>query len=144
MGKRTGNIRRKKEKKKEKRKKERTHFRRRLSWTMHSTLSHLQFPQGAPSTTSHRTFRARHETQALAARLLVTLVGADESVVLPARFFGGGGFWDADLGGLIVVAAGAMVSGLTVAGASIGGVGIGIGLLCVDIFAAGNSRSSVA
>lgn len=64
-----------------------THFRLRLSCTTHSTLSHLQFPQGAPSTTSHRTFRARHETQALAARLFVIFPGADESVA-PARFFG--------------------------------------------------------
>lgn len=38
---------------------------------MHSTLSHRQFPQGAPSTTSQRTFRALQETQARAARLLV-------------------------------------------------------------------------
>jgi hypothetical protein len=37
---------------------------------MHSTLSHLQLPQGAPSTTSHRTLRALQDTQALAARLL--------------------------------------------------------------------------
>jgi hypothetical protein len=36
-----------------------THFRRRLSCTTHSTLSHLQLPQGAPSTTSQRTLRAR-------------------------------------------------------------------------------------
>lgn len=48
-----------------------THLRRRLSCTMHSTLSHLQLPQGAPSTTSHRTLRALQDTQALAARLLV-------------------------------------------------------------------------
>jgi hypothetical protein len=38
---------------------------------MHSTLSHLQFPQGLCSTTSQRTLRARHDTQALAARRLV-------------------------------------------------------------------------
>lgn len=36
-----------------------------------STLSHLQFPQGLCSTTSHLTLRARHDTQALAARRLV-------------------------------------------------------------------------
>jgi hypothetical protein len=36
-----------------------------------STLSHRQLPQGAPSTTSQRTLRARHETQARAARRLV-------------------------------------------------------------------------
>ena len=36
-----------------------------------STLSHRQFPQGAPSTTSQRTLRARHETQARAARRFV-------------------------------------------------------------------------
>lgn len=51
-----------------------THFRRRLSWTTHSTLSHLQLPQGAPSTTSQRTLRARQDTQARAARRFVTLV----------------------------------------------------------------------
>jgi hypothetical protein len=44
-----------------------------------STLSHLQFPQGAPSTTSQRTLRARHETQARAARRFVTLRGASSS-----------------------------------------------------------------
>lgn len=49
-----------------------THLRRRLSCTMHSTLSHRQLPQGAPSTTSQRTFRALQDTQARAARLLVT------------------------------------------------------------------------
>jgi hypothetical protein len=48
-----------------------TYLRRRLSWTTHSTLSHLQLPQGAPSTTSHRTLRALQDTQALAARLFV-------------------------------------------------------------------------
>lgn len=36
-----------------------------------STLSHLQLPQGLCSTTSQRTLRARHDTQALAARRLV-------------------------------------------------------------------------
>ena len=116
-----------------------THFRLRLSCTIHSTLSHLQFPQGAPSTTSHRTFRARHETQALAARLLVTFGGAEGSAPLLARFFGAAEFWEAALGGLIVVAAGEIVSGLAVAGASIGGVGIGAGLLCVDILVAKDS-----
>ena len=52
-----------------------TYFRRRLSCTTHSTLSHLQLPHGAPSTTSQRTLRARHETQARAARRLVILGG---------------------------------------------------------------------
>ena len=54
---------------------------------MHSTLSHLQFPQGAPSTTSHRTLRALQETQARAARRLVTLAAPFASVVEPDRFF---------------------------------------------------------
>jgi hypothetical protein len=64
-----------------------THFRRRLSWTTHSTLSHLQLPQGAPSTTSQRTLRARQLTQARAARLLVTLAGgAVESASDAVRF----------------------------------------------------------
>ena len=63
------------------------HFRLRLSWTMHSTLSHLQFPQGAPSTTSHRTLRALQETHARAARLLVILPAAFASVVESDRFF---------------------------------------------------------
>lgn len=44
-----------------------------------STLSQRQFPQGAPSTTSQRTLRARQETQARAARRLVTFVGCSES-----------------------------------------------------------------
>jgi hypothetical protein len=64
-----------------------TYFRRRLSCTTHSTLSHRQLPHGAPSTTSQRTLRARHETQARAARLLVTLggpLGSDSDAV---RFF---------------------------------------------------------
>lgn len=39
-----------------------TYFLRRLSCTTHSTLSHLQLPQGAPSTTSHLTFLARQLT----------------------------------------------------------------------------------
>lgn len=38
-----------------------------------STLSQRQFPQGAPSTTSQRTLRARHETHARAALRFVTL-----------------------------------------------------------------------
>lgn len=50
------------------------------------------------------------------------------------RFFGAVVLWEADFGGLMVVAAGEIVSGLAVAGASTGGVGIGAGLLCVDIF----------
>lgn len=50
-----------------------------------STLSQRQFPHGAPSTTSHLTFLALHETQALAARLLVTFASLLESerLVLP-------------------------------------------------------------
>lgn len=66
----------------------RTHFRLRLSWTMHSTLSHLQLLHGTPSTTSQRTLRARHEAQALAARRFVTLPSdvVDEAVCV--RFFG--------------------------------------------------------
>ena len=118
--------------------KKKTHFRLRLSCTIHSTLSHLQFPQGAPSTTSHRTFRARHETQALAARLLVTFGGAEGSAAVLPRFFGAVVPWEAGFGGLIVVAAGEIVSGLAVAGARTGGVGMGAGLLCVDIFDVGN------
>jgi len=51
---------------------------------MHSTSSHLQLPQGAPSTTSQRTLRARHDTHALAARRFVTL----PSEATDARFFG--------------------------------------------------------
>lgn len=62
-------------------------FLRRLSWTMHSTLSQRQFPQGAPSTTSHRTLRARHDTQARAARRFVTLCGGSEPSSADARFF---------------------------------------------------------
>jgi len=58
----------------------------RLSWTTHSTLSQRQFPQGAPSTTSQRTFRARQETQARAARRLVILAGWSESADGDARF----------------------------------------------------------
>src|SRR5690554_1036681 len=97
---------------------------------MHSTLSHLQFPQGAPSTTSHRTFLARHETQARAARLLVTFGGPPGgSASTLARFFEGAMLWLVAFG-LVVVAAGDItVSGLAVAGASIGGWGIGPELL---------------
>lgn len=51
---------------------------------MHSTSSHLQLPQGAPSTTSQRTLRARHDTQARAARRFVTLPSATTEL----RFFG--------------------------------------------------------
>lgn len=53
-----------------------------------STLSQRQFPQGAPSTTSQRTLRARHDTQARAARRLVTLCGgaSPPSPVIDARF----------------------------------------------------------
>jgi fructose-bisphosphate aldolase class 1 len=52
-----------------------------------STLSQRQFPQGAPSTTSHRTLRARHDTQARAARRFVTLCGGSEPSSADARFF---------------------------------------------------------
>jgi hypothetical protein len=51
-----------------------------------STLSQRQLPHGAPSTTSHRTFRARHETQARAALRLVTFCGALESSPLADLF----------------------------------------------------------
>lgn len=61
----------------------RTYFRLRLSCTTHSTSSQRQFPQGAPSTTSHRTLRARQDTQARAARRLVAL----PSPATEARFF---------------------------------------------------------
>jgi hypothetical protein len=64
-----------------------THFRRRLSWTVHLTLSHLQFPQGNCSTTSHRTLRARQDAHARGARRLVTLLALSlESAVEPVRF----------------------------------------------------------
>ena len=66
-----------------------THFRLRLSWTTHVTLSHLQLPQGAPSTTSHRTLRARHETQARAARRFVTFAAPLGSVAVAGRFLEG-------------------------------------------------------
>lgn len=52
-----------------------------------STLSQRQFPQGAPSTTSHRTFRARQETHARAARRLVILAGWSDSADGDALFF---------------------------------------------------------
>lgn len=89
-----------------------THFRRRLSCTMHSTLSHRQLPHGAPSTTSQRTLRARHETQARAARRLVILgapLGSDSDAVrfLPVELL-----FSSDLPGEFVVSAGEyMVSG---------------------------------
>lgn len=51
-----------------------------------STLSQRQLPQGAPSTTSQRTLRARHETQALAALRFVTLAGWPDSVDVEGRF----------------------------------------------------------
>lgn len=57
-----------------------THFRRRLSWTTHSTLSHLQLPQGAPSTTSQRTLRALQLTHARAALRFVILAGGAPSL----------------------------------------------------------------
>jgi hypothetical protein len=49
------------------------------TWKRTSTLSQRQFPQGAPSTTSHRTFRARQDTQARAARRFVIFSGCSES-----------------------------------------------------------------
>lgn len=61
-----------------------TYLRRRLSWTMHSTLSHRQLLHGIPSTTSQRTLRARHDAQARAARRFVTL----PSPLACVRFFG--------------------------------------------------------
>jgi hypothetical protein len=63
-----------------------THFLRRLSWTTHSTLSHRQLPHGAPSTTSQRTLRARHDTHARAARFLVTFAVPCCSDVDAVRF----------------------------------------------------------
>lgn len=59
---------------------------RRLSCTMHSTLSHLQLPQGAPSTTSHLTFRLLQLMQALAALRFVTFVEPLGSEVEADRF----------------------------------------------------------
>lgn len=63
-----------------------THFRLRLSWTTQVTLSQRQFPQGAPSTTSHRTFLARHDTHARAARRFVILAAPADSVPVDSRF----------------------------------------------------------
>lgn len=104
------------------------------SCTIHSTLSHLQFPHGAPSTTSHRTLRARHDTQALAARLLVTLAGPEASGLEEARFFGFGGDEALCRGvfpGVMVAPGTDVASGLLVAGASTGAglIAIGVGLL---------------
>ena len=65
-----------------------TYLRLRLSWTMHSTLSHLQLLHGTPSTTSQRTLRARHEAQARAARRFVTLPSAATDDVDGVRFLG--------------------------------------------------------
>lgn len=64
-----------------------THLLRRLSCTMHSTLSHLQLPHGAPSTTSHLTFRLLQLMQALAALRLVILAEPLDSEVDADRFF---------------------------------------------------------
>lgn len=67
-----------------------THFRRRLSWRMQSTLSQRQFPQGKCSTTSHRTLRALQEAHARGARRFVTLLALSAlsfvSAVEPVRF----------------------------------------------------------
>jgi len=52
---------------------------------MHSTLSQRQLLHGTPSTTSQRTLRARHDAQALAALLLVTLPSGPTEL----RFLGG-------------------------------------------------------
>lgn len=51
-----------------------TYFRRRLSWTTHSTPSQRQLPQGNCSTTSQRTLRALQDAHARGARRLVTLL----------------------------------------------------------------------
>lgn len=54
---------------------------------MQSTLSHLQFPQGNCSTTSHRTLRALQDAHARGARRLVTLLALSlVSAVEPVRF----------------------------------------------------------
>ena len=65
-----------------------------------STLSQRQFPQGAPSTTSHRTLRARHDTQARAARRFVIFSGCSESPDGEERFllFFSGAVFDVDVG----------------------------------------------
>lgn len=111
-----------------------TYFLLRDSCTTHSTLSHRQLPQGAPSTTSQRTLRARHDTQALAARLLVILAGVEDSELTDKRFLGGVGlFWRLVFVGLMVAMGGLEASGLAVAGASIGGAGlIAMGVGCCD------------
>lgn len=72
---------------------------------MHSTSSQRQLPQGAPSTTSQRTLRALHDTQARAARRFVTLPSVDPGM----RFLG-----EAAVSLLAVVEVGA------VAGAGVG------------------------
>jgi hypothetical protein len=51
-----------------------------------STLSQRQFPQGVPSITSHRTFRARQATQARAARRLVAFWGCSDMLEGETRF----------------------------------------------------------
>lgn len=48
-------------------------------WKLTSTLSQRQLPHGAPSTTSQRTLRARHDTQARAALRFVAFCGTLES-----------------------------------------------------------------
>lgn len=71
-----------------------SHLRRRLSWTMQSTLSQRQFPHGYCSTTSQRTLRALQEAQARAARRLVTLLFPPASDFESARLFDGESFED--------------------------------------------------
>lgn len=65
-----------------------TYFRRRLSWTIQSTLSQRQLPQGNCSTTSQRTLRALQDAHARGARRFVTLLALSlGSAVEPDRFF---------------------------------------------------------
>lgn len=76
---------------------------------MHSTPSHRQLPQGAPSTTSHLTFRARQDTQARAARLLVILTAPLGSVVVADRFLGDDDAFSAEFGDIADVVLGGVV-----------------------------------
>lgn len=89
------------------RKREVTHFRRRLSWTTHSTLSQRQFPQGNCSTTSHRTLRALHDAHARGARRLVTLLALSAlsfvSAIEPVRFLACASGTDGDFFAFVVV-----------------------------------------
>lgn len=76
---------------------------------MHSTPSQRQLPQGAPSTTSHLTFRARQETQARAARLFVDLPEPLGSTVVADRFLDDEGAISASFGDMAIVALGGVV-----------------------------------